>query len=1149
MTDRRLHEWLLGLGLGRYSTVFEENGVDWDVVCELSDEDLRTLGVPLGHRRKLLKASRLLQAEGAQARPAAISGLSDSGRVVPLMPRLARASGIRVVDRPSPSAPQQEERRQITVLFCDMVGSTAMSQRLDPEDMLDVIRSYQKACSTVIAGLGGSIAQYLGDGVVAYFGYPQAHEDDAERSVRAGLGIVEAIGPLNARLRRDRSLAIAVRIGIATGIVVVGDLGGEGSIEERIAIGGTPNLAARLQTLAAPDTVVIAETTHRLLSHRFECEDLGEHKLAGFSAEQRVLRVVRPLDAESRLASAGLENLNPFVGRERELAKLGDYWQATIGGSGQTVLIGGDPGIGKSRLLLAFDAVIAASPHLRIRYHCSSFHQNTAFHPVIEQVSRAAGFEPDDTDLQRLRRLEALLVAGTTPNEQAVPLLAALLSISTAGRYPPLDISPKKQKQLTLAALAEQIECRARDLPILVVFEDVQWMDASTEQYFELLAGKSRDRRLMIVATCRTTALPRWSGGHDFAHIRLDRLPPRATAEMIEFVLAGRRLAKPVFEQIVDRTGGVPLFIEELTKWVLESACGREGSEDLHWPDDLPARSIPATIHDSLMARLDQLALPRDIAQIGSVIGRRFSYALLAEVTALPDASLRDALARLIGSELIYCRGSPPRATYTFKHALIQDAAYESLLFSKRRQLHARIASVIELRFPEQAEADPEILAYHFSEAGAGDRAVPHWLRAANKASAGSATVEAVNHLRRGLNALRLLPQSPARQRQELELQLPLAAALIGLAGAGSAEVEGTYRRALELCAQLPESPLHFTALWGWWRISMNFRAGRERADALLALAQRLSDPGLLLQAHHCLWATKYNLGDQVGCLAHVDQGLALYDAIEHRAQASLYGGHDAKVCALGEAAQSLWLLGRPDQALARIAEAKAHAWDLGHAGSIAHVMDMTLLLYRYLRDAVVVHEQAEMMQRFCEEKGFPDQLAKSAIFRGWATAVMGSPGEGLKELEQGLAQQRRIGTQEDFPIYFEMLAEVCQAEGRIEQGLTGLEEAFAIVEDRGIHFWEAELHRRRGELLTLADDRAGAETALRRALEIARAQEVRALELRAAISLARLWQGLGRRSDALATLQSVNAPDWTCCDVADRTAAAGLQAELLGSR
>jgi len=1116
MSDPRVDRWLDSLGLVEYAAVFADSRIDWGVLPDLTERDLEALRVRIGHRKKLVRAiAKLVESDDwfLSAEP----GMSDSATAPPLVPDTA-------IQRRPKGSPLSAERRQLTVMFCDMVGSTALAGELDPEDMREVLRSFHDVCARVIREYDGFVAQYLGDGSLAYFGYPLAHEDDAERAVRAGLAIVAAMDDLNRSLPGANKATISVRIGIATGLVVVGNLVGNGNSRESTAIGETPNLAARLQSVAEPNTIVIAPVTRTLLGERFEYRDLGNHPMKGFSKPIQVWQVIDRRDLEPDFDLPRLGQMTPFVNRETEVALLLDRWGLVREGEGQLILVSGEPGIGKSRIALTLQDRIANDAHAVVRYHCSPFHRNSALHPVIEQISRAARIDRQETDARKLDKLESLFAKIDLNEDASIPLIAALLSIPTEGRYPQTDMSPQRQKETTLKFLVDALEAYANRNPLLVVFQDVHWIDPTSREFLDLLVERVPSLPILVLVNFRPEFVPSWSSHRCATLLSLNRLNTKASTELVLNITRGKALPPPVIDQFISKTDGVPLFVEELTKTVLNTDLLQERDDAYVMNGPLPPRAIPSTIQDSLMARLDQLGPYKDLAQLGSVIGRQFSYDLMAAIASMEEARLQESLGALVDSELMFSRGTPPEAQYTFKHALVRDAAYESLLLSKRKELHGRIATTIENQFPDTVEANPQILAHHFCEAGDIPTAVRYWLKAAESASARSADVEAANHLNAGLDAIQGLAKTSERNLLELQLRIPLGAALIAVKGAGSPEVESTYARALELCEELPESPLHFAALWGWWRISMDFQTGRERADRLLHLAENLEDPDLRLQAHHCLWATTFNLGDQTATKQHIEEGLKLYDEHRHRSHASIYGGHDARVCAFGESALALWLLGFPDQALTRIHQADTSADASNHAGSRLHAMDISVMLHRYLRDVRRVRELAETMIVFSEEKGFPDHLAKGSIFRGWADVLLEKSEFGLEELRKGIAAQRAIGTKEDFPVYFEMMAKACRVLNQPERGLSELEEGFALAEASGIHYWDAELHRRKGDLLlAICEDNAEeAEACHLKALAISRQQGTKSLELRSSISLSRLWQRQGRTDEAIKLLSSI---------------------------
>ena len=695
--------------------------------------------------------------------------------------------GTTAVSPPEPQPPDAE-RRQLTVLFCDLVDSTVLASQLDPEELREVVRAYQEACAKVIARFEGYIAQYLGDGLLVYFGYPLAHEDDAQRAVRAGLGIVEALGQLNTRLTQERGVHLAVRLGCHTGLVVVGEVGG-GTRQEQLALGETPNLAARLQGMAAPNTLVISAATLQLLGGFFTSQSLGPSLLKGLAQPVEVYQVLHESMARSRLEAVGSTGLTPLVGREQEVALLRERWAQVKEGLGQVVLLSGEAGIGKSRLVQVLKEQVATEPQAWLTpCQCSPYYQNTALYPLIDLLERVVlRFDREESPQQKLRKLEGHLVQYGFPLEEAVPLHASLLSIPLTADYAPLTMSPEQQKQKTLQALLTTLLRIAAQQPVLFVMEDLHWVDPSTLEFLSLLVDQGPTARVLALFTFRPDFSPPWTGRSHLTQVTLPRLPRRQAAEMAGRVAHSKTLPAEVMEQVVARTDGVPLFVEELTKMVLESGLLQEHEERYELTGPLPPLAIPATLHDSLMARLDRLATVKALAQLGATLGREFSYALLRAVSPWDEETLHRGLHQLVAAELLYQRGLPPQATYLFKHALIQDAAYQSLLKSTRQQYHQRIAQVLVDRFPEICETQPELVAQHYTAAGCTEQAVVYWQRAGQQASDRSAYVEAISHLTTGIELLTTLPETPEHTQQALTLHIALGAALQMTQRAGSA--------------------------------------------------------------------------------------------------------------------------------------------------------------------------------------------------------------------------------------------------------------------------------------------------------------------------------------------------------------------------
>jgi predicted ATPase/class 3 adenylate cyclase len=1069
----------------------------------------------------------------------------------------------------APAAPHEPEaeRRQLTVLFCDLVDSTALSSQLDPEELREVIRAYQDTCAKVIARFEGYIAQLLGDGLLVYFGYPRAHEDDAQRAVRAGLGIVEALGQLNARLRNEPGVQVAARLGCHTGLVVVGEMS-SGTRQEQLALGETPNLAARLQGMAAPDTLVVSAATFQLLGGFFACQPLGASLLKGFAQPVEVYRVLYESMARSRLEAAESTGLTPFVGREQEVAVLRERWGQVKEGSGHVVLLSGEAGIGKSRLVQMLKEQVAAEPQAWLTpCQCSPYYQNTALYPMIELLERVAlRFERDETAEQKLRKLEGLLVQYGLPLPETVPLLAALLSLPLTANYTPLTVSPEQQKQQTLGALLT-IQLRiAAQQPVLFVMEDLHWVDPTTLEFLSLVVDQGPTAPILALWTFRPDFSPPWTGRVHLTQVTLPRLARRQAAEMISRVAHGKTMPAEVVEQVVAKTDGVPLFVEELTKMVLESSLLQEREERYELNGLLPPLAIPTTLHDSLMARLDRLAAVKGLAQLAATLGREFSYELLHAVSPLNEETLQRGLQQLVAAEFLYQRGLPPQATYLFKHALIQDAAYQSLLRSTRQQHHQRIARVLEAQFPDTAETQPELLAHHYTEAGLNTHAVPYWQRAGQRASERSAYVDAVAHLTQALVVLKPLPDTTERARQELVAQMTLGPVLMAIKGGGAPEVERVYTRARELCERVGQPAELFHVLWGVWFVYNHrgeHRRAREMGEELLSLAQRIQDPDLLLEAHHALWAILFFAGELTAARLHLEEGVRLYDPQRHRLHAARYTGHDPGVCCHVLTAQSLWLLGYPDQAVASSQVAIEIAQQLAHPYSVAFALSFAAMLHQCRCEAPLTHARAKAILTLGTEQGNPQVVERGLCLRGWALATSGHEEEGITEIRQALATYRSAGAKRDRPYYLALLAEACAHGGQTTEGLEASAEALALLTTSGVRWWEAELHRLRGELLLQSGvqspessvvthhsglcrpDEAEAEACFQRALDLAHRQQAKSLELRTAMSLSRLWQRQGKRAEARALLAPIYGWFTEGFDTADLQEAKALLVEL----
>jgi class 3 adenylate cyclase/tetratricopeptide (TPR) repeat protein len=1092
--------WLENLGLARYARTFVDNDIDFEVLPHLSEQDLEKLGISLGHRKKLLRAI------------AALSAKAGSLRAAPMAEEMQSAL------RRHPEA----ERRQLTVMFVDLVGSTALSASLDPEDMGQVIQTYQECCAEVLKRWDGHIGKYQGDGVVAYFGYPKAHEDDAERAVRAGLQLVDAV----TGLVTPGGGVLAARVGVATGRVVVGDLIGHEEARERAVVGETPNLAARLQALAEPGSVVIGPGTRRLVAGLFDLADLGAQELKGFGEPVRAWRVLGPSRIEGRFEAREAAGLTPLVGREGELTLLLRRWEQAKDGEGQVVLLSGEAGIGKSRLVRAVRERLGRDePHTLLGHFCSPFHQTSALHPVIESLERAAAFAPDDLPTQKLEKLEALLGRASEDVAAVAPLIAALLSIPAGDRYPAIDLSPQQRKEKTFRALIDQLAGLAARQPVLAVYEDVQWSDPTTLELLEELIDRLPRLPVLIVITFRPEFVPPWPSQAHMSALALNRLSRKQGIAMVAEVTGGRALPDEVLDQIIAKTDGVPLFVEELTKNVLESGLLTDRGEYYALAGPLAPLAIPATLQDSLLARLDRLAPVKEVAQIGAAIGREFSYELLAAVATLGDNELQDALGQLVEAELIFCQGKPPQATYSFKHALVRDVAYETLLRSTRQQLHGRIAGVLRERFPALIESEPELMARHCAEAGSATEAIAYLLRAGRQALERSANAESAGHLGKGLTLLEALPPGPERDAMELDLLVALGPPLVATKGFTDPEVEKIYLRARALCEELGQTTALVPVLVGLANIHLlraELRQARELGEECLTLAGHHADPGVRMAAHRMLGSTLHFLGEFAQARAHLEQANAVRESYRRGFDASLYLISGSRVYCRSIFARVLWALGYPEQASSSSDEALRLAEETSHSHTLAQALSLAAAFQLDCRDVQRTESLARKAVALAIEHDFPYWQATGSVWWGWALVHRGETEKGLAQIRQSLAQLRARGNVQTIPHALTVLAEVCGRVGEPQEGLEALAEALAVLKRTNERRREAEVYRLKGELLSPGRHWDEAEACFRRALSVARRQSARMWELRAATGLARLWRDQGRRAEAYDLLAPV---------------------------
>jgi class 3 adenylate cyclase/predicted ATPase len=1054
--------------------------------------------------------------------------------------------------------PLYAERRQLTVMFCDLVESTPLTELLDPEELHQVISAYQGMCFDIVSRLEGYTAQYLGDGLLVYFGYPRAHEDDVARAIRTGLNIVQGLQQLNRRLQEEvailRRRPLQIRIGIHTGVVVVSEMG-KGERRELMALGEAPNIANRLQKIAEPDSVVVSAVTQRLAEGLFLYQALGEHELRGVSALVPVYRVLGESEVRNRFEVAISRGLTTLVGRTRSIELLSRAWEHAREGKGGVILLSGEPGIGKSRLVQTLKEQSVSEPYLTLELHCSPYHQHSVLYPVIDFFQRTLGFTRNEAPEARLQKLEELLdesqLRSSTSVESATEarsLLAALLSLPVAENRFLLQLTPQRQKQKTLEVLANWVLALTEIQPVLVIVEDLHWVDASTLELLDLLFAKRRVTRLLTVLTYRSEFNPPWASDDYFMPLSLDRLSLDQSEALVRAVARGRSLPAEVVTQVVRKADGVPLFLEELTKTVLESGLLREHEERFELTGPLRSLSIPATLQDSLMARLDRLTGVKEVAQLGAVLGREFSYELIQML--FPDeAVLQTGLTQLVDAELVYQRGTPPNARYFFKHALIQDAAYQSLLKGKRRQIHLRIVQMLEQRFPELAETRPELFAHHYTQAERPRQAIPYWQRAGMLASDRAAHADAIQHFSTALELVSLLPEEPDRDRLELALQVSLGLSLAAGKGYAAPEVHGAYERALALCNILGETTELFPVLrglWAFYAVLDDQKTARKLAEQCFRLAQDSEHIGYRIEGYTALGYSLCYAGELVAAREMLESGVVLYE-LHRQDPFPLLTPQDPGVACLALSSWVLWLLGYPQQALQRGQEAIALARRLEHPFHIGFAHSYNAFLHVLRREPKRIRLHAQATVQVGEDYGLDTWTIIGAPYIGIADAWQGNPQAAIETLTQSLATWQAVGIALNRAYLLEGLAEAYRAAGQFDRALETVTEAIAHVERHDESFYLPALYHLRGELVldqapTAHDE---AETYFRQAASLASAQEAKSLELRATVSLCRLLANQGKRYEARSLLQPIYEWFTEGFDTRDLQEAGALLAEL----
>jgi class 3 adenylate cyclase/predicted ATPase len=1080
-----LAEWLARHGLGQYAQTFEENNIEYSFLPELTENDLRKLGISsLGHRKKLLRAIEALT----------------------------------VARQPAGTVQHREaEFRQITVLFSDLVGSTLLSEKLDPEDLQKLIDAYRGECSTAIRRYEGEVARYFGDGAMAFFGWPNAHEDDAARAIHAALEIVSGVPKISG------PVTLTCRVGVSSGPVVVGEIGDSGTWSMD-AVGETPNIAARLQTLAAGNTVIISESTRRLVSSAFDFQDLGLQELKGVTKPIHIYRVLSAKSTASRFEAAHAGSLTPLIGRSSELSLLLDRWQKAKEGDGQVVFLSGIPGVGKSRLLHELKSHIQQEPLIWLHHQGSPYHSQSAFAPVIEQIEQAAQITAREADADKLAKLKAYLPRSTDSSKEAALLIAKLLSIPLENHLEFSDLTPQQIKNGTISTLVDMLLAFSVQRPTVCIFEDAHWLDPSTLELLELIISRIHHARVLLIVSCRPEFRPTWITHANATVHSLTRLSHAEVKTMIRDLLRGGSMPQPLLDQIIEKADGVPLFIEELTNSMLGAPLRARGTlERAARPEML---RVPDTLSDAFMERLDRVAPSRRLAQIAAVIGREFSFDLLLAASQVDEDDMLSALSLLEQADIIYRVDISPFVRFAFKHVLLRDAIYDSLLRGKRQQIHADIAAILKHDFPELAESQPEVLAYHYQEADNHQLAIRCWFESGQRALAHSANIEAIASFRKALQLLDALPESAERTQQEIDIQLALGIPLIAVQGYASAETREAFARALTLCQRLGNISGYFQALFGVWGHS--WMGGKNDdalrlADEFLSRSRALSEPVPLMVAHRVMGSTLLTIGKFQSSAEHFEESIKLSTSKGKQPLSSLYMV-EPQVASLLLLSLDLWFLGRPDGALSRVSEALALAQDLSHPYTLAFAHYMTSVVYLLRGDAARAFESAEKSFEVSQEQRLSLYLILSRISRGRAVGDLGRLGEARAEIALGLDEARRNGVGFMLPMMDCWLAEMHAKAGENERALSIVEGVLANIGDVTGRSWEAELHRQRAQiLLALNPSKVGeAESYLKKSIEVASSQSAKSLELRGATSLAELWRTQGRPDEAHVLLEPI---------------------------
>ncbi len=1085
---QQIADWLEKLGMSEYAQRFVDNAIDLSVLSDLTDQDLEKLGVLLGHRRKMLRA---------------ISALNDPGSTLASTPSPLRPIPAHIVSPPIPTVASaveaSGERRHVTVMFCDLVDSTGIAAKLDAEEWRDLVGAYLDAASRAVGEMGGKVAKKLGDGLMALFGYPVAQENDAERAIRAALSIQRALTELNRKNEGTNKPALAARVAIDSGPVVI-DTSGE-------IFGDVPNVAARAQSLAEPGAVVVTARVQRQVAGMFFAEERGSHQLKGVPEAVTLFRITRVSGGVRR---SGQRNLTPLVGRDEEIAMLMRRWERARQGDGQLVLIIGEPGLGKSRLIEEFHTRLGAAPHTWAEWFCSQLLQNTPLHPFAEWGRQRFG-GADVPAEHRLEDLENSLRQVKLDPAEYAPLLAPLMDIP----LPPeraLTLAPEELRRRQLAALTNWVMDGARAMPIVLVLEDLHWADPTMLELMRGIAERGALAPLLVLTTTRPELRPPWGMRSHHSTISLAPLDRQQVRHMVGELSARHALPQELIDGVTERTGGVPLFVEEVTRFLLER--GERGSG---------VQAIPPTLQQSLTARLDRLGPAREVAQIGAVIGRGFAYTLLRAVAGMDDATLQISLDRLADADILLVQGLAPDSDYRFKHALIQDAAYENLLKSKRQVLHRRVAEALRTAVPA---AEPELLAHHFTQAGLTEAAIEWWGKAGQRSLERSALVEAAAQFTRALDQIAAISVTPALRRDQIKLQVGLASALMPTKGHAAPETKAAFDRASLLIKQAealgepPEDPLLlFSVLYGFWAgnyAAFNGDMVRELAAQFLALAEKQGETVPLMVGHRIMGVSLAYTGDIAEGRTHLDCAMRLYEPAKHRALATRFG-QEIGAAILFQRCLPLWLLGYPEAALADSDQVIRNAREIGHAATSAYALHFSTFVQIFCGNHSAATAQSDELVALAREKGSALWDGLGVGLQGCMLSLAGRASDATQIISSGIRTLLSTGLTLWMPFWLSSLARAYADLGKFDDAWRSIGEAITAMETGKEKWCEAEVHRIAGEIALRAPepDAAKAKACFERALAVARKQQAKSWELRTAMSMARLLRDQGKRDMA----------------------------------